>query len=197
MIPLDYILAAALLAAPSAPAAPSGAVVVCRAEEERPVGEGLSSLAPTVAVLAIHLEIMDRREAEYLLAGPEEFVADLTLVRERGRTLADAPPLCDCQRFPGRMVASELLEFNRAYRHHLLRKQDVEGLRRDEVAEALHETDVLYRIWDAVRDARSECYYVMARRNALRVLREALGQEAYYRGDLPPHVPIWRFARVE
>jgi hypothetical protein len=196
MIPLDYVLAAALLGAPPGPAE-AGPVVLCKGEVQEQVGEGLSSLAPTVTVLAIHAEVMDQREGGYLLASPEEFVADLALVRKRIRTLAGAPPLHDHQRFPDRQVAREFLEFNRAYRVHLLNRQEIEGTRRDELAEAVHETDELYRIWDAVRDARSDCYYVTVRRQALLLLREALGQEDYYRGVLPPHVPVWRFSRID
>ena len=35
------------------------------------------------------------------------------------------------------------------------------------------------------------------RRGALKKLREAVGDEAYYSGHLPPHVPVWRFAQID
>ena len=66
-----------------------------------------------------------------------------------------------------------------------------------EVRAILQETDQLYQIWDTVRDARCEYYYVTVRRQALKRLREALGDEAYFSGRLPPHVPLWRFQQID
>ena len=59
------------------------------------------------------------------------------------------------------------------------------------------EVDRLYQIWDTTRDARCEYYYIHVRRGALKKLRDAVGEEAYYSGTLPPHVPVWRFARID
>jgi hypothetical protein len=201
MIPLDYVLAAALLAAPPGPGPCPGPLPGARpgavqGPAEEKVGEGLYPLAPTLAVLAQHAEVMDRRE-NYLLSDPDEFVSDVCLLRRRMRLLADAPPLHDWRRFPERGVVSEFLEFNRAYLRHLEQRLAIEGTRRDELAEAIEETEQLYRIWDAVRDAGSECYYVTVRRTALLHLLQALGPDDYYGGKLPPHVPLWRFSRSD
>ena len=65
----------------------------------------------------------------------------------------------------------------------------------EEVSSYVAEADRLYHIWDLVRDAGSDCYYVTYRRQALAALREAIGRGDYYRGVLPPHVPVWRFGR--
>ena len=45
------------------------------------------------------------------------------------------------------------------------------------------------------RHAACEYYYVTVRRQALKKLKEMIGDQAYYSGSLPPHVPVWRFAR--
>jgi hypothetical protein len=100
----------------------------------------------------------------------------------------------DALRFPHRELACELLTFNRAYHSHMSRRIEAEGARR-ELEDALTEADQLYRIWDLVRDASSDFYYVSVRRQALAALRDAIGPGDYYRGVLPPHVPVWRFAR--
>jgi hypothetical protein len=47
-----------------------------------------------------------------------------------------------------------------------------------------------------VRDARCDYYYVTVRRLALKRLRELVGDEAYYAGNLPPCVPIWRLQEM-
>ena len=65
--------------------------------------------------------------------------------------------------------------------------------RADVIGVAVAETDRLYRVWDAVRDARCEFYYVTVRRQALKRLKEMVGDEAFAEVDLPPHVPGWRF----
>ncbi len=55
------------------------------------------------------------------------------------------------------------------------------------------ETDRLYKVWDAVRDARCEFYYVSVRRQALMRLKDMLGEDDYRSTNLPPNVPVWRF----
>jgi hypothetical protein len=182
MVPLDYVLAVAVLTAPPG-----------SADTPLPVGE-LVALRPAVRSLALSWELLDPREQRYVLARAEDFDADVEFLRRRQRNLAGAPPLADCQRFPDYRVACELLAFNRAYRQHLSKREMVGSPWPQEVRAALRETDELYRVWDAVRDARSEGYYVTVRRAALRALREALGPDAYACGALPPHVPVWRFS---
>ena len=93
-------------------------------------------------------------------------------------------------------TVNEFLAFNRAYRQHIDIRQPGEPASWWELRSALQETDHLYQIWDTVRDARCEYYYVTVRRQALKRLREMLGEEAYYSGRLPPYVPMWRFQPI-
>ncbi len=183
-MPFDYLLAAALLTAPPGSSEPAG----------------MSGLYPAVRGplqgLAVQWEILDPREVRYILARPEDFVSDLNLLRRRYRDLATAPPVGDCFRFPDRAVVNELLAFNRAYRQHIDVRQPVELLHWWELRVALQETDRLYQVWDTVRDARCDYYYVTVRRQALKRLREMVGAEAYYDGNLPPCVPLWRFQKI-
>ena len=89
-----------------------------------------------------------------------------------------------------------LLAFNRAYRQHIDVRQPLELLNWWELRVALQETDHLYQVWDAVRDARCDYYYVTVRRLALKRLRDLVGEEAYYSSNLPPCVPLWRFEQI-
>ncbi len=182
MVPLDYVLAVALLTVPG-----GSADAVTLPEH--------TCLARPLQSLALQWEILDPRERRCVLAGPDAFEADLRLVQRRYHELVDAPPVTDCKRFPTREVVCELLTFNRAYHTHMSLRRDSEGPARSELADAVAETDQLYHIWDLVRDAGSDCYYITFRRQALAALREAIGQGDYYRGVLPPHVPVWRFER--
>ena len=185
MFQFECVMALALITSPVDTPIPSG--VAQRFEKLRPVLQGV----------AVQWEILDPREVRYILARPEDFVSDLNLVRRRYQTLADAPALSDCQRFPDRDMVNELLSFDRAYRQHLGLRQPMELARWWDLRAALQETDHLYQVWDNVRDARCEYYYVTVRRQALKKLREMIGEDNYYGGQMPPSVPIWRFQEVE
>lgn len=185
MFGFDYIMALALLTAP-----------VDRPEAELTPAT-FETLREPLQTLAIEWEILDPRETRYVLARPEEFNADLTLLRRRYQELADAPPWEDGVRFPDRVQINDLLAFNRAYRKHIADRRPVELAHSWQLEAVLRETDQLYTIWETVKDARGECYYVTIRRQALKKLRELLGEEAYYSGRLPPCVPLWRFQQID
>ncbi len=179
----DLILAATLLAAPVG------------TPETLPSEDHWPTLRAALHQVAMAWEILDERETRYLLYNREDFQADLNLLRTRYRDLADAPQLAECQRLPDRHTVNELIRFNRAYRQHLEERQAWELDRADLLREALQETDRLYRQWDAIRDAQCDFYYVTVRRAALKRLRDAIGEEAFATGRMPPYVPLWAFQR--
>jgi hypothetical protein len=152
---------------------------------------------PTVQVaickVAIDWEIMDPREASFMMTKPEDMKEDLEVLRTRFVELNGAPLVNDAKRFPGRDSISDMLSLNRNLRKHIEVRQHVDTDRASAFRAALHETDTLYRVWDAVRDAKCEFYYVTVRRQALKKVRNMIGAEAYYTGNLPPHIPTWRF----
>jgi hypothetical protein len=158
---------------------------------------GYDLLCPTFQKLAIRLEVLDPRETHYILARSEDFETDVKLLRCRFHELADAPRLDEGLRFPDRKMVNDLLTFNRAFRQYVTSRQSVDRVHAEELQIALNEADRLYQIWDAVRDARCNYYYVKVRRQALKRLRAMIGVPAFYRGELPPHVPIWRFPEID
>lgn len=177
MMPFDYLLAAALLAGvPGSDDLPTPRADLCHA----------------LQAIAIECELLDPREIRYVLARPEDFAADVQLLRRRFHDLRQAPPSSDALRFPDRAAVNDLLGFNRAFRQYLDVRQPGEPARGVELRSAIQEIDHLYHVYDTVRDARCEYYYVTVRRQALKRLRDLLGEEDYYRAKLPPHVPVWR-----
>jgi hypothetical protein len=200
MYPLNYALAAVLLSSPAEPPllpdAFDGPVAARPAEQTEPL-DAFITVRPAVRDLALDWEILDPREVRYVLTRGEDFSSDLKLLRRRCADLADAPPLYDCMRFPDRSLVNDMLAFNRAYRQHLDNRQAMELSNSWEIHEMLLEADRLYQIWDLVRDTRCDYYYVTVRRQALKKLKELIGDQAYYSGCLPPHVPVWRFARID
>jgi hypothetical protein len=181
MLSLDYLLAVLLLTVSPEPAqlmeAP-GTFAVVRLP---------------LRSLAVECEILDPREVRYILARPEDFAADVKLLRRRYQELAQAPGVDDSLRFPERTTVNELLAFNRSYRQLLDMRQPLELVHGWELRMVLQETDRLYQVWDSVRDARCPYYYVTVRRQALKRLRDLIGEDSYYAGNLPPCVPLWRF----
>ncbi|HEV3144570.1 MAG TPA: hypothetical protein VGZ47_11845 [Gemmataceae bacterium] len=157
--------------------------------------EGWPALQASMQRLAYQWQILDPREDRLLHL--EELAADLKVLRRRYRELADAPNLHDCIRFPEKALSVECLAFNRAYRKAIEKRLPLEFDQEAALKETLRETDELYKIWDTVRDARCEIYYVPVRRQALKQLRNLIGPEAYYSGHLPPHVPLWRFEEIK
>jgi len=183
MMTMDFLLAAALLTAPP--------------DKELNVNPNLfSTAAPALQRLALKWEILDPREVSYVLVRPEDFAADLKMLRQRHFDLVNAPPMQDAERFPDRATVADLLTFNRAYRQQMEIRQAVEPVHWWEYQEAVQEADRLYQIWDSVRDARCGYYYITVRRQALKKLQDLLGFDAYAAGRLPPHVPLWRFQSI-
>jgi hypothetical protein len=181
MSPADLVLAAVLIMTP--PGVP----------ETTPGPDRFPAVRAALHEVGIEWEILDPRETRSVFLRPEEYAADLDMLRRRQRELADAPRVADALRFPDRPAVNELVRFNRAFRKHLDTRRQFEVDRAQEFAEAIAETDVLYQVWDNVRDARCEFYYVTVRRHALKKLRTQIGSDSYDRADLPPNVPLWRF----
>lgn len=181
MFTYEVLLAAALVPAPA------DSPVAAQA------GAWADWLSPSLIHLSLQAEIIDRREAPFLLVKRVDFPADVKFLRSRWDELEHAPLVEESYRFPERRLVHDFLSFNRAYRCDLVARLAVDPVHAEELKHALDETDRLYNIWDAVRDARCEYYYVHVRRQSLQLLRDLVGLEAFYNGHLPPHVPVWRF----
>ncbi len=157
---------------------------------EVPPTEGdFPALRGKVQKVAIEMEILDPRETSYIFAQLRDFQNDVDLLRRRYRDFRNAPPLAEAERLPERKHVNELISFNRAFRKHLSDRQALEQDRERIYDAAIIETDQCYKIWDRVRDAKCEFYYTTVRRQALAQLKEMLGEEDYYRVQLPPIVP--------
>jgi hypothetical protein len=180
MIPYRLLVAALLLSSP------------CDGVESGGTGPVFEELAPAVRDLAISWEILDPRESGHVLAKADEFSADLKLLRGRHQDLAGAPFLTECQRFPRRAIVTDLISFNRILQKDLEARLPLDPVHAEDLRLVLQENEQLFNIWERVREARCEYYYVTVRRQALKQLRTLIGPEAYYTGMLPPNVPTWR-----
>jgi hypothetical protein len=182
MFTYEFIVAAALLTSPA---------------DTAPLmdnGQWILPLRGALIEAALGGELLDRREERFTLVREDSLLADLAMLQGRFQEFLSAPFLEECQRFPERALVSDFLAFNRAYRSDLCARMLIDPVHAEDLRNAILETDQLYRAWDAVRDSRCEYYYITVRRQALNQLKDMIGNEAFYRGQLPPHVPVWRFA---
>lgn len=177
----DLVIAAALLHAPWGTPEPA------------PPPDRFPGLCDAVYRVAVEWQVMDKRETYFLLSSPDKFGEDLNTLRRRMKDLQGAPPLSDTVRFPDRAEVAEAIRFNRSYRGSVERRMELDTQRLPLFLQVVRETDELYTVWDAARDAQCDFYYVQVRRLALARLRTLIGDEAYRAGELPPAAPIWRF----
>ena len=139
-------------------------------------------------LLALNLELTGPR-----CPWVNDFMSEVRWVRRHYREAAECPPLSDCRRLPLDVPVRQMLDFNAAYRQNLEARRCVRRHEWDEITDALRETDRLREVWQCVADAVSEEQIWVCRRQALRHLKELIGEEAYNQGSLPPCIPIWRF----
>ena len=146
--------------------------------------------------LCVELELMDDREIRYTLSNPDEWLADIAMIRKRQLDLRYAPNVWEHNRFGfvPRETCSALIQFNRAYVRHLEALRDLyPGVNFDE---EIAEADELYFAWDALRDSKVGYYFCHIRRAALARVRDRIGAEAFERGEMVPHVPFARFTTI-
>lgn len=173
---LEIVLAAALMAS-DAPVKPVW----------------LEVLRPTILTLAIDGELVDPRECAFLLK--HDFAGDLAILRTRYDEFKNCPKLDECNRWPDRKLINDLLSMNRFCRNIFTKRLELDLLYEDALKDAIGDCDRLYQVWDTVRDAQCDYYYVTVRRNALKLLRDLIGDEAFYNGQMPPNVPVWHLPR--
>jgi hypothetical protein len=181
MLPSDLLMATMMLSAPIG------------TPEQVPPPERWAVVQSAIHQTAIDWEILDPREARYVLAQPEDFQGDLDFLRKRRIEFADFPKIADAAQLPDRRLMNDYIQFNRAYRTNLEKRLVWEADRADRIGEVMRETDRLYKLWDAMREAKCDVHYVTYRRQSLKRLKEGLGSEGYMAGEMPPYVPDWRF----
>ena len=86
----------------------------------------------------------------------------------------------DSMRFPDRNAINEMLVFNRALAQPHSHSTICSYSPPPTAGEGILKRSKLYQVWDAVRDAKCEFYYITVCRHALKKVRSLVGTEAYY-----------------
>lgn len=144
-------------------------------------------------------EVMDRRECFFKLKLDDKyFLAELIELTKRTESLAKMPHIDEAYRFRlSREDCNKALQFNRSHLLWLLKCKD---LYPDNAALTSwnDENEYLYKVYDNLRDAMYEGYYMAHRREMLGELRDRLDKidpTWYNQGFLPPPIPVWRFSK--
>lgn len=162
-----------------------------------PPGTGLDHQLDPVSLfvvtsLAVELQILDRRGVRWI-DGEQR---DIDHIRSNWQDLYDAPPLCYNEAFPPSDCIWEFLVFNHGYRDHLQSVTRNSALYEEEYDDAIEETMILYRFWDAARDSQMEYMQVDNRRRKLKMAMEIIGKDNFHSLKWPPYVPLWRFTEI-
>lgn len=139
---------------------------------------------------------------ELEVVGPHEswngnFAQELFYVRNHVLELADTPHLGDCLLLPTYQQAAESCGMNKRFQETLEMEQVIYPCRADRLERVLSETRQLYCLWSSVQQATCPNESWPNRRLALRAIREIASPEAYYRGQLPPPVPLWCLKQID
>lgn len=171
MFTAEILLAAALLTNPKAEAKMSEATV----------------LRSSILALAADAEVLDTREKGFVMG--QDTLGDLTMLQGRYEESLDAPLLAECERFHDRKWVSEALAINRYHRNYCMQRLAIDLIHSEEIHLIVQGLDSRYEVWDAVRDARCDYYYITIRRASLKLLRTRLGCEDFYMGKMPNILP--------
>lgn len=195
---MESLIAAALLAGPPIPPF------------------GLPDITPVLIVElkreAERLELMDASEWKYYLSyydatkgmvwrekdvvTPGEFHDHLKRLWDRREELKDAPNLSSLWRFPAQDDVLDTRDFVRKFKQNLEEQAEWDSAFRHSLQEEIGQARSSYRLWDTLYDARCSHYNIRTRRKAALRLKQELGDEAFYNGQMPPHVPWWNFREI-
>lgn len=101
----------------------------------------------------------------------------------------------DLGRFPPMAVVSERVRFAREHGAWLTEQARMQGWQGGYWPQRCAEARELYLAWEALYDAHAGGgnWPRDTRLKALHDLRYFLGRDAYWQGQMPPCVPVWRF----
>ena len=109
----------------------------------------------------------------------------------------EAPHARDLERFPSLDHCRECCRFARDYRDWLELRSAVELHREGVYQRTAEEACRCHQAWSALAHAHGMRGHPGGSLDHLRELRWRIGAEAYHAGQMPPCVPLWRFARLD
>ena len=177
------------------------AVILITSPQPLVVKEALLPSKEAVYEAALYLEIISDFEKPAwnldsdLASTHATFASTITDLRYRYNYLKDFPRVEECARLPSWVVCENFLMENSTYQKSLCERQKYDVLHASELDAAIKETKALSLFWKTLHTAQTTHYTINIRRDALNRVRELSGTSAFYRGELPPHLPLWRLTK--
>lgn len=134
---------------------------------------------------------------ELRLPHDKAYVSIDTLISEYREIKNNDYPSLSCAYhfgFPHRSITKDILIFNQNYQSYCrFRIEHANYHDLNYFGNALEEAKEIHKIYDTLDDALTDDFSLFRRRKALYDMRKALGNEFFYKGILPPPIPLWRF----
>lgn len=136
----------------------------------------------------------DTYSHEYEYYDPGWFLRE---IRSRYAALKGAPSVDDCLRFPPNWSVVETRAFSREYIKRLeARKPILYVFQQEAVDTIIDYCNKADQVWQYMDIATSQVVFSHRRREALLWLQEKLGDD-YYKGKVPPAVPLTVFQSID
>ncbi len=140
-----------------------------------------------IVIFLLSNQIMDKRELKYVFINTSDLISDMKIMSDRINNLKDVDSVEFAYIFPPRWAINEYLLLNKSYRQFLGRaKLLYPGT--SIFQDTIEEVDYLYTLYDKIRDAQCEYYYIHIRREALKEAKRLLDQidPTWYEKGTPP-----------
>lgn len=158
----------------------------------------IKNLLPQMHQVALKLQLLDKREIEPIQNWQFRLHNTPLTVREiqdRYEKYLNYPMLEEVNRFYNKQYVDNSLLVNLKFQNNLTIRKTIDSIHEELINDAIQENKKLYTIWDTLREVRTEYYYVLHKREQLYLLRELIGDENFYLGNLPPPYTYWHMTR--
>jgi hypothetical protein len=110
---------------------------------------------------------------------------------------SDMPPLADAYRFGTVDQTKYACQINREYRSHLERQMAVNLHLEQQYSRMLQELDLRHNVWENLYWALWQWCSPGYRRERLANIRDIIGDDAYYAGQMPEPIPLHWLQRID
>lgn len=145
----------------------------------------------------IREQVLDIDEAHNFCQFDKGFLADLQVMFNRQIELTGVPRIEAVMVFGiDKASCNELLMFNHRHEKYLRNMRKLYPSQEKLYSRIIKDNKRRYDIYNRIYDCYRLEYLIMDRRFSLRDLRNLIGEENFYAGRLPDHVPFQYFTEV-
>lgn len=147
-------------------------------------------MAPALRQVAIDLEILEPRDAQWYFNNTNDFVLDVGIIRDKWFKIKDAPLMWEAQRFRGYNFDASI-DFINATQTRFDKLRTLRLIDTNDYARVTDDLQYRLLMYHNARDATHTYYNISNRRESLLWLKNELTPEQWSRGELLPLLPEW------